>query len=33
MLNIDLVDNLYASLSKEQQQTLCTQLFKTASRP
>ena len=32
MLNIDLVDNLYASLSKEQQQTLCTQLFKNSKQ-
>ena len=32
MLNIDLVDNLYASLSKEQQQSLCSLLFKNSKQ-
>ena len=32
MLNIDLVDNLYASLSKEQQQNLCSLLFKNSKQ-
>lgn len=32
MLNIELVDNLYASLSKEQQQNLITLLFKNSKQ-
>ena len=32
MLNIDLVDNLYAGLSKEQQQNLCSLLFKNSKQ-
>lgn len=32
MLNIDLVDNLYASLSKEQPQNLCSLLFKNSKQ-
>jgi hypothetical protein len=32
MLNIEMVDNLYASLSKEQQQNLITLLFKNSKQ-
>lgn len=32
MLNIDWVDTLYAGLSKDQQQTLCSQLFKNSKQ-
>lgn len=32
MLNIDLIDNLYASLPKEKQRDLIIMLFKKASK-
>ena len=32
MLNIDLIDNLYAGLTKEQQQSLCELLFKKSKQ-
>ena len=32
MLNLDLIDNLYAGLSKEQQQSLCELLFKKSKQ-
>lgn len=32
MLNLEMIDNLYASLSKEQQQALIAQLFKKSKQ-
>ena len=32
MLNLDLIDNLYAGLTKEQQQSLCEMLFKKSKQ-